>query len=113
MMAAIVAGSIAADASRTRRHLRDLCHDIAAKTESDTVPNGVNADNKYLADCLDRFNIWAESLAVFQEGEASLDARLSNHILAREVLQLLKQLDTTVADRKCVANQQVNNLAKA
>jgi hypothetical protein len=41
MIAAIVAGSISADASRTRRHLRDLCHDTAAKTENDTVPNGV------------------------------------------------------------------------
>jgi hypothetical protein len=49
---------------------------------------------------------------VFQKGEASLGARLSNHALAREVLRFLKQLDTTFTDRKCVANQ-VNNLAKA
>lgn len=96
-----VPGPISVEASRIRRHLRDLCKNIAAKTESGTVPDGVDANSKYLADCFDRFNIWAGSLGVLQKGDASLDARLSNHILAREVLRLLKQLDTVLSDRKC------------
>ncbi len=37
---------------------------------------------------------------MFQSGEASLDARLSNHILAREVVRLLKQLDVVTSDRR-------------
>jgi hypothetical protein len=80
--------------------LRDLCDDAAAKTEAGTLPDGVEADPQYLIDCFDRFNIWAESLGAFQKGEASLDARLSNHVLAREVVRLLKQLHTVISDRE-------------
>ncbi len=95
-----ISDPILVEASLTRRHLRDLCTDASAKTKSGTLPDGVEADHSYLTDCLDRFNIWAESLGVFQKGEASLDARLSNHILAREVLRLLKQLDAVTSDRE-------------
>ncbi|KXX77505.1 Ankyrin-1 [Madurella mycetomatis] len=97
---ASIPGPIFAEASRTRRRLRDLCNHAAAQTESGAIPDGVDADSKYLAECLDRFNIWAGSLGVFQKGDASLDARLSNHILAREVIRLLKQLHTVTSDHR-------------
>ena len=96
---ASIPGPITIEASKTRRHLRDLCVNIATRIQSSTVPEGVDADDKYLTDCLDRFNIWAGSLGVFQKEDSSLDARLLNHILSREVLQLLRQLDTFISDR--------------
>ena len=95
----VAPGPILAKASQTRRHLRGLCNDVAARTTSGTLPEGVEADHDYLTDCLDRFNIRAGSLGVFQSGDASLDARLSNHVLAREVVRLLKQLDVVTSDR--------------
>lgn len=96
---AVSLAPILTEASQTRRHLRDLCNNIASKITANALPDGVEADHRYLTDCVDRFNIWAGSLGVFQKGDASLDARLSNHILGREVLRLLKQLDTVTSDR--------------
>lgn len=61
---------------------------------------GVDIDPQYLKDCLDRFNIWAGSLGVFQKGNASLDSRISSGSLAKEVLRLLKQLDCFTSERK-------------
>lgn len=91
---------IMVEASKTRRHLRELCVDVAERIEADNLPEGVHADAQYLAECLDRFNIWAGTLGVFQRGDASLDSRLSNHSLVREVLRLLKQVDLFSSTRK-------------
>ncbi len=88
-----------AKASQTKRHLRGLCNDIAARTTSGTLPEGVEADHDYFTDCLDRFNIWAGSLGVFQSGDASLDARLSNHILARLSNHILARLSNHILAR--------------
>ena len=93
-------GPIMVEASRTRRRLRELCLEVERRAASRIIPEGVDADGSHLLDCLDRLNIWAGSLGVFQKGEASLDSRLANHILAREVIRLLKQLDQFVSDRK-------------
>jgi hypothetical protein len=93
-------GPIMQGALKTRRHLRDLISQITTKLELGKISSGVEADAEYLTDCLDRFNIWTRSLGVFQQGEASLDARLSNHYLAREVLRLLKQLNVFTSDCK-------------
>ncbi|KAL2267919.1 hypothetical protein VTJ83DRAFT_5196 [Remersonia thermophila] len=89
---------IFAAASQTRRLLRELRGDAADKAQRGALPHGVEVDPIYLTDCLDRFNLWGGSLGVFQKGDASLDARLSNHVVAREVLRLLKQLDAVVSD---------------
>ncbi|KAK0742061.1 hypothetical protein B0T21DRAFT_306459 [Apiosordaria backusii] len=98
------AGPIMVEASKARRHLRELCDVVLTKTQETTVPEGVHGDAKYLTGCLDRFNIWAGSLGVFQKGEASLDARLSNHMLAREVIRLLKQLDAFTLDLRQIVD---------
>jgi hypothetical protein len=94
-------GPIMVEASKTRRRLRELCFDLGKKIASGDVPEGVDADDAYLSDCLDRFNIWAGSLGVFQKGEASLDSRLSSHVLVKEVIRLLRQLDQFTSDREC------------
>lgn len=91
---------IVVEALKTRRHLRELCVDVAERIEADNLPDGVHADAQYLADCLDRFNIWAGTLGVFQRGDASLDSRLSNRSLVREVFRLLKQVDLFSSARK-------------
>lgn len=91
---------IMVEASKTRRQLRELCIDVAERIEAENLPEGVHADPQYLADCLDRFNIWAGTLGVFQQGDASLDSRLSNRSLVREVLRLLKQIDLFSSARK-------------
>lgn len=91
---------IIVEASKTRRHLRELCIDVAERIEADNLPEGVHADAQYLADCLDRFNIWAGTLGVFQRGDASLDSRLSNRSLVREILRLLKQIDLFCSARE-------------
>lgn len=91
---------IMVEASKTRRHLQELCVDLDERIKADNLPEGVYGDSQYLADCLDRFNIWAGSLGVFQRGDASLDSRLSNHSLVREVLRLLKQVDIFTSARK-------------
>ena len=96
-------GEIMIAASKTRRHLRELRVEISTKIGSETLPDGVYANSDGLADCIDRFNIWAGSLGVFQKGDASLDARLSNHILLREVVRLLEQLDTFCSDRELIS----------
>ncbi len=98
--AAVTPAPIFDEASKTKQRLRQLCDDVATKTASYTLADGVEADHGYLTDCLDRFRIWAGSLGVFQTGDASLDARLSNHFLAGEVLRLLRQLDTVTSDRE-------------
>ena len=94
-------GPIMVEASKTRRRLKELCFDICKKVASGDMPEGVDADDAYLSDCLDRFNIWAGSLGVFQKGEASLDSRLSSHVLVKEVIRLLRQLDQFTSDREC------------
>ncbi|KAK3364662.1 ankyrin repeat-containing domain protein [Lasiosphaeria hispida] len=91
-------GPIMVEASRARRRLRELCLDMGRKITSGAVPQGVDADDSYLSSCLDRLNIWAGSLGVFQKGEASLDSRLSSHILVREVVRLLRQLNQLISD---------------
>ncbi|KAI2638009.1 ankyrin repeat-containing domain protein [Hypomontagnella submonticulosa] len=101
---AYVPGEIMIEASRTRRHLRELCAEISTKIDSGSLPDGVYADSNGLTDCIDRFNIWAGSLGVFQKGDASLDARLSNHLLLREVVRLLTQLDTFSSDLRRIVN---------
>ena len=92
-------GPISICAARTKRHLRDLCHE--AERRSETLPDGV--DIIYLREeCLDRFNIWVSSLGVFQKGEASLDQRIpSGGYLAEEILRLLEQLEGFVLEREC------------
>lgn len=96
------------EASRTRRRLRELCLDTSKKLASGEMPEGVDVDDGYLSDCLDRFNIWAGSLGVFQKGEASLDSRLFSHVLVKEVIRLLRQLDGFISDREC-ANPDTGN----
>ncbi|KAK0704394.1 hypothetical protein B0H67DRAFT_557217 [Lasiosphaeris hirsuta] len=86
------------EASRARRRLRELCLDMGRKKTSGAVPEGVDADDSYLSSCLDRLNIWAGSLGVFQKGEASLDSRLSSHMLVKEVVRLLRQLNQLISD---------------
>ncbi|KAK4142636.1 ankyrin-1 [Dichotomopilus funicola] len=82
------AAPIMVEASKNRRHLRDLISEITTKVDLGKISTEVEADPKYLTG----------SLGVFQKGEASLDARLSNHYLAREVIRLLKQLDVFTSD---------------
>jgi hypothetical protein len=91
-------GPIAIAASRTRRHLQNLCREAADKSDG-RLPKGVDAT--YLGEeCLDRFNIWVSSLGVFQKGEASLDQRIHGGYLAEEILRLLGQLDGFVLERE-------------
>ncbi|KAI1169463.1 ankyrin repeat-containing domain protein [Nemania sp. FL0916] len=84
---------IMVEAAKARRNLQDLCAETVKKIDSRSLPSDVHADKRHLGDCVDRFNIWAGSLGVFQKGDASLDARLSSHLLLHEVVRLLKQLD--------------------
>ncbi|KAA6414043.1 MAG: hypothetical protein FRX48_02405 [Lasallia pustulata] len=97
-------GPIAVNAFKTRRHLQELCLDITNRTQSDAIPERVTADAQDLADCLGRFNIWVGGLGVFQNGEASLDFRISTEGLAQEVLRLLGQLDFFTSELKTLVD---------
>ncbi len=103
-------GPIVVEASKARRHLRELCVEVVERVKADNIPEGVHADGQYLADCFDRFNIWAGSLGVFQKGDASLDSRLANHGLVREVLRLLNQLDLFTSERKWIVFPGYNHI---
>ncbi|KAI1327596.1 ankyrin repeat-containing domain protein [Xylariaceae sp. FL0255] len=83
---------ILVEAAKARRQLKDLCLQNTQKLNSDDIPNGVELDSQGLTEYVHRFNIWASSLGVFQKGDASLDSRLSNHRMSREITRLLKQL---------------------
>jgi hypothetical protein len=91
-------GRITVSASRTRRHLQSVCRE-ASKRANEKLPDGV--DLVYLREeCLDRFNIWASSLGVFQKGDASVDQRISSGYMAEEFVRLLDQLDGFVLERE-------------
>ncbi|KIW92860.1 uncharacterized protein Z519_06709 [Cladophialophora bantiana CBS 173.52] len=97
-------GSIAVEASKTRRRLQELCLDIATRAQSAGLPDRVEIDPQDLTDCLDQFNIWAGSLCVSQRGEASLDFRISGGGLAQEVLRLLHQLYFFTSELQAIVN---------
>jgi len=98
-------GPIATQAAKVRRKLQDLSLEVARRGQreagSDSLPHGVDIDADYLADCLVRFNVWVASIGVFQKGDASLDFRLSNEDLTREILRLLRQLGSLIGERTC------------
>ena len=103
-------GPIAVQASKTRRHLQELCLNITNGIQSNSIPEGVHVDAQSLTDCLGRFNIWVGSLGVFQNGEASLDFRISTEGLAQEVLRLLNQLYFYASERECTGNKQYGEM---
>ncbi|KAI0451144.1 ankyrin repeat-containing domain protein [Xylaria acuta] len=69
-----------------------------------TLPDQVYVQSHGLTDYADRFNTWAGSLGVFQKGESSLDARLSNHYVSHGVVGLLKQLGHFISDLRGIVN---------
>ena len=88
-------GPIMVEASVARRYLRELC----ARIEAGHIPPGVHADHKYLSDCLDELDIWADRRGVFRKGEASLDFALSSREwVAEGLIKNFKNLNKNLTE---------------